>query len=589
MIQIFVYSFVIFIIAYIVCNHKNIDQTNIAFIAVGVVMLMFNLHRYKLYSLVRKEHFAEEKVLVGETITKTEKLVELMEEDISVFKDIATVYLTIFNNISYNYNGINNRWNNVIPPDPKVCSGDNSTFYLEMLPHFSKTKGLYLGTNKITGPLCNNLGINLQSTFTIFFSCIHGDMGTNNTSSEIEFFKLYGNTNNNNALAFYIERDSLELDDQSNQNAKLLLKWIDETNEIECKVRPQDNKITLRKDVLSLYFIVKQPDMITVYYTFEGNEDPITLGSISIDTTQTSSANFSNKEMMINRFKNYKGSLFQFGIFKNSLSTDEISSIKNHIVTEYRKNTNLEFQRVLELYREMQTKLEQITKCPFNDKAACNDCSTISNWTDINQIINAPSICKQSINSFCAKNKEHTMCRCWDPTYVGYQTDSCKLFRSIFSKNIDEFIKNIDQNSIETIKTTFNLVEKNDCPKTACSNVDMCIPGTKLNKYGKYDYEQLKVSMPTESDVKSFKVDKVYPELPGQDKFPTKIIRMNNDATYQLEKIKGEKDVEIIPNMYKRDVSVNFKDDIYGQSNVTSSARPSTSFYQVLSKVFLPS
>jgi hypothetical protein len=577
MLSTIVFTLALLAILYTVYNMKVLSNTDISMIGIAIVMLVYTYHMHTLRSPVPLEHFAEEPT-IGNLLT--------LEEDTSLVVSNATFYSTVFSKDSYPGDG--SQWFNLIKDTQKKCGGDNTAFKFDFPPAFSRPTGIYMGKNRAHGPFCNHLGINLQNSFTIFFTCRHADLGTSNFDTEIELLKLYANSGNNNGIAIYIQRNTLEVDAGSNQVGRLMMKWVDQA-ETQCLLRPTDSKFTFKNDLLSVFFIVKQMDKVSLMYAQDDGTDTVyEIGSISINPAETSSATFSNKELTLNRFQNWKGHMFQFGVYSNLLSKNEIINIKNHVCSEYRKNTNQDFIDLTDRYKKLEEQLKALKGCPFTDTTLCKSCETITDWTNMSQIISSPPACKESLNKYCMANKTHPMCLCWDQSKSAFNTDSCKMFRSIFSSK-NEIIQNIKQDDLNEIMSKHDLVYKKDCP-SGCSVNELkqaveCQAPPKENKYVEYDFDKMKVKMPSNTDITTFKVDKVYPEdtvkTGTNDPFQARIINVNQDSTYELRKL-GETGASSaareIVNLYKQDQNLNYNDIIVSGSNYTAQsiiAKPS--------------
>jgi hypothetical protein len=472
--ELLVFILVIFILIYMYNTHAHISTFDMIFILVGLLFLVYAASMKK-----SVEGFIE----IGDMkpIRK--------EEDISIMTSQnpdLLVYLTSLNKSSYPDNS--QEWLNVVDKtnEPECSKVNNKIFKFSHTPVFSRKNGLLLGTNRIYGPLSNTLGISLQSTFTIFFACKHGDFINN--EKEIELLKLYGNSNDNNGIALFIRQKSVKLQ-SGHQFGNLSMKYVDDPNIAVCKYKGS-SLVPFDNSTISFYFIIKDVDKIRILYINGSSLEIYVLGEINIKETN---ATFSNKEMVINRFENWKASLFQYGILGTSIGDNQVLAIKKHIYSEYLKATSTEFGELSKTYNEMLDMLKNFTKCPY-DETVCKSCASVGKWNDITEIASAPPECREAIDKFCKANPKHGMCRCWDVNFNAYGSDSCKMVRNMFNPQAKLF-DNMSVADLNYIKDKYNIVSKSDCPKPSQVKCLSEESNTKnSNTYMEYDYEKLKIN-----------------------------------------------------------------------------------------------
>lgn len=467
--------FIILVIMYMVANWKTLVYLDVIMLALGVSVLFLTIFRSKGHV----EFFAQ-----GGDPTQFQPI--SMEEDYDAIVPKYSVYLTMFNKSSYPESG--NEWINVAYKEPlEECKRvNNKKFVFENTPIFSKKGGIMMGSNRLFGPYSNNLNVSLQSTFTIYFTCKHGDF-VPNTRSEIELLKLYANSSDNNGLAFFIEGNSIAINNNV-QTGNLKFKFTDTEVSTTCLLNAADTSFTFDKINMSMYFIVKDVDKIRILYMVGGSS---TINQIALINIQETSSTFSNKELIINRFQNWKGSLYQFGIIPEAVSDNTVSNIYAHSYSEYQKVTNQNYLNLTNDYNTILDQLKNYTNCPY-DQTVCSTCNTVTKWNDMNQVIASPIECKDAINTFCKINTKHPLCKCWDTTYSGYQTDSCKLYRNIYSPQ-GRIYDNITQDDLMYIKEKYNLLKLEDCPKTTTVGGGCVNEKIIKNTYTEYDFEKLKI------------------------------------------------------------------------------------------------
>lgn len=475
--------FILFVVLYMYAARKTLIYSDVIMLMFGCFILATTLYHHvnqpgKLQMALERYEDAPPDVPSLLPITT--------EEDYKTFVKGFSIYLTIYNKKSYPQNG--KEWYNVAIKDtvdgPDCKTTNNKIFTLETNPVFSKERGVTLNSNRLYGPYCNNLGISLQSTFTIFLACRHGDFIEN--AKEIELIKLYANSDNNNGIVLFIKANSVSTTNNIH-SGQLMFRFADSDSIVPCVMKPTDTSFTFDKLTMSLFFIVKDVDKIRILYMVGGSTNINELASINISETN---ATFSNKELVINRFQNWKGSLFNFGVLPQASTDNRITDIYSHCYSEYLKATNTDFLSLLNDYNSVLNYLQRFTKCPY-DSSVCKKCNTVTKWTDINQVLNAPTECRKAIDEFCKVNTKHVMCKCWDVSYADYNSTTCKMYRNIFANQ--NLLDGLNPEDLEYLKNKYNLIDPNDCPKTVCPKTSCLNEALIKNTYTEYDFNKIRI------------------------------------------------------------------------------------------------
>lgn len=558
--DLFVYLFVILVGLYIVINFKNLTRYDAMILATSAIILLIIVYQYKKTNL--KEHFTTN----TNTSTDLETILnnyELMntEEDITGIQNRLIVYLTIYNKVSFDNMG--KTWYNIatIKKDG-TCEKDNNTlFNFELAPVFSRLTGLYLGNNRIIGPLSSSLGIQFHNTYTIMLACKHGNLLVHDQNDEIELLKLYANSSNNNGISLYIQRNSLQ-NNNNTQTGNLLFQYAN-VFPYDCKVDPSHNYINFDKDTLTFYFIVKDTDNIRVLMMTETSNVIYPILKFTVSNTDI---NFSNKEMGINRLLNWNGSMYSFAVYDRALSDENVSGLYAHCMSEYLKNIDPNFNQMIDQYNNTINMLKTLGKCPY-DKITCDSCGSVTKWNDPTQIVNAPLNCKKAISNFCQNNPTHSLCKCWDTASTLYNTDNCKLYRKMFSDDQTINYDDLTAEEIEYIKKKFGLIYPHECP----SLVDK--PKYIQNNYPKYDWDKLKVSLENENS----------PHNPNKNKnsFDPDEDKHDFSVTDYIQKDPNINKPVTLPAVLQENIK---------QTKINSTTLPSQdSFFTKFMKVILPS
>jgi hypothetical protein len=499
------------------------------------------------------ERFAEKTSNV-EDIDKYEAVV--FEENLKVLVPMCSVYITVFNTESYPESG--QEWYNVAYKKREDCSRlENKIFSFENIPIFSRKNGILLGTNRLYGPYSNMLNISLQSTFTIFLACKHGDFLENNTD-EIELLKLYANSDDNNGISLFVQSKSVKLVNNI-QTGNLLFKFVDSTQPTQCLLNKSDNNIVFDKTNLSFYFIVKEIDKIRILY-MAGNQP--TIKEIAILNIKETSATFSNKELIINRFSNWKGSIYSMGIINKDIPDSDVTAIQSHIYSEYLKATSDDYIELSNTYNEVIDYLKKFTKCPY-DQTVCDACKTVTKWNDINQLLTSPPECRDAINQFCKSNSKHALCKCWDSSYFAYNSDTCKMYRKMFDTKKNHW-DDLSQDDLNYVREKYKLIYESDCPKPVISNLNCVKDELTKNVYGEYDYQKMKVNPKNLDGLKSinYKVDSPYASEPIDESDKKSVTNYyGKRSDYDPHKTKNTVSDLAIDNPYYKDAQQNSDKD----------------------------
>lgn len=477
--------FIVMVIIYVLLRFKHLHYLDTMMVVASIIVLSLTLMFQ--HSNRRQLEFFEVAPASAPKELRDLRLEDLsplsVQEDPKPMLKATSVYLTVFNDTSFPGGG-KEIYNLAYKEKEGTCKQSNRTFYLDTIPTFDKPNGLVMNTNRLTGPFSNNLGIDIQSSFTLFFTCRHGMFQPN--TSEVEFLKLYANSNDNNGLAFFIPAQSVVVGPET-QTAQLRIKYADSAP-IPCTVGTSQT-ITFDRTNMTSYFIVKQVDKLIVYTIVGDALTPTQLVSTSIEET---TATFSNKEFVMNRFKNYRGGIYQFGIIPTAITTEEIQRIHTHCLNQYKRVTSAEFIKVSSDYNAMLEFLKSFTNCPFNSET-CKSCSTITNWTDTNQLVSSSADCRKAINTFCTNNPMHFRCKCWNTSSSDYNTTSCKMYRGIFDPDRTVY-DNLSQDDLNYIRQKYTLIRPEDCPKPVVPDVKSCVNENLIkNNYLEYDFNRIKI------------------------------------------------------------------------------------------------
>jgi len=573
-----IYIFIVLVSAYISIGFYKVPSFDVLIIAFALIVLIATMiHGHLMKKTDIQEHFTSTNMgtnsgdSAADNSTYSYKPISL-EEDISHIQNKLTVYITAYNKDSFNENG--NTWLNIAAQKSDgTCdtSTSNSLFTFELPPVYSRKSGFYLGNNRIIGPLSNAFKIQYHNTFTFIIACKNGNLLVNNKNDEIELFKFYANSPNNNGLSMYIQKDSLQ-DINNVQTGNLMFQYASR-DPFQCKLQANDNKINFEKDILTFYIVVKDTDHITISTMDEKSNQIKTLLRFNVENTDI---NFSNKEFVINRLRNWNGNIFTLGVYNAALTSEDIINYYTHTMGEYAKYSNSNFIDIIQQYNDTLDMLNKFMSCPYS-QSVCTSCSTVNKWNDMSQVLGASTQCRQSINEFCMANVNHPLCKCWNNQNAQYKTDTCNMFRGIFNNNKNSYFDTLTQDDIDYIMSKYGLIKPEDCPKAITT------PTFLKNKYSEYDYNKLKIYLDEDEKTRVGSVLKVYEQQNGSAK------PQDEDYTFDKLKIKYDQDMKTsasakdlkesdlqIINKYKNDPLLNYKLDKTRESTEYSRIKDQT-------------
>lgn len=307
-------------------------------------------------------------------------------------------------------------------------------------PYANRNMGIELLTNKAMGPPSHLLGIQGNGTFSMFMTLRFNGFSDNN-EQEYELFKLYGNTEGNNALSLTIDAQP-KSKDLASADVRILLHY---GSQAPIPIRYENSE----------YFRIEFAKTYLFVITKLNKKISLNLHDLSKDLTYDSThklienvelidpnAFFSNKELSINGKQNLNANLFAFGLY-NMYIMDE-ASLHHYIYKELFKSSET-FQREARQILSFQKEIDELKACPYEENV-CKECDDVTDWTDTNSIIKSSLKCRNAIDAFCTENTNHPKCSCWKASSM--QTPECKSFVNVFKglrmidpENIDDATK----------------------------------------------------------------------------------------------------------------------------------------------------
>ena len=436
--------FSLIVIAYVLTNNKNINRLDLALLIASIVALSWKSFTYShLYETSITETFADatNTASINNIITNLQKIEK--EENIDDISDKLVMYFTAFNKTSYTPK--TQIWRNLVDTTTST-KGElkcESSMKFDSIPTYARSTGFALGANRLVGPFSNTLNINFKNPYTIVMAFRQGNLANITTSTKIELLKLFANSPNNNGLSLYIDPSSLQTIDNT-QFCKLLFQYADK-DPVKCIINKTDERISIDPNTLCFLFIVKTIDSVKIIYMTEKND---TQNVLAVFPVANDGVTFSNKEIFINRFKNWNSNIYNLCIYNATLSEAGVSNLFTHIKALNTRHNDIAIPAVIDNYNATITSLKNLLKCPFSQDV-CDSCDGITQWNDITQLVNASLKCRQAISNYCKTNPTNSLCQCWDTKSTIYNSNGCKLLRNVFESDTTKCFSGKELTAIE--------------------------------------------------------------------------------------------------------------------------------------------
>ena len=385
-------------------------------------------------------------------------------EDLTTIAQGLTIYYSAFSYNSYPRNGKTwfnisnffNRQNRVSCPD--VTLDDTNAIFSESSANFSRENGFSFGSGTIIGPKAFQLGIAGNQSFSIFMTLninafdIHSDK-----QLMYELLRLPANTLNNNGLTIGFTPNIAEIGGMYGTNIMVSYG----TQRAFASNTASGNQLIMINPAYT-YLLVLVKDNLDISLYMYPNIDNVSTSSTNTMTLikgwkidPSEEVLFSNKECIVNKYRNIYGRIYNLGFYNRVLDDNMISSIFLHTQSELQKSNQV-LSNLANQIAQLQDQLDQAKACPF-DQPTCDACQNIADWTNTANIISSgDNDCHDAINTYCKANVRDPLCACWNPSNPLSQTPECKNFVSIFTKTLSE--------------DTISNVRKTHCANDASAN-----------------------------------------------------------------------------------------------------------------------
>lgn len=397
-----------------------------------------------------------------EKFVNTPQSISNTNEDISSITSGLTVYYSAFNKDSYDTTNGNKgdirKWYNVSPflseAERTSCllsRYNESHMMFDETPTYSRQDGFALGSNSITGPMSYTLGMQQRTQYTMFMFVKFTSITP--SSSDIDIVQLFGNTENLNAIRFYIRGNNV--DARANSAHVNMFFEFGSNTQFQCRQYLGSGIVEIQYGKPYLIIMVNNNSNIKVSMYDSEVSNKVEL------VNESGSANmfnimFSNKNMVINKNKNFNGNIFAFGIYNRILTDNDKINLQRHLYSQFEITDprTIERERVIESLR---SDIGKMQACPF-DESTCSSCRSVTDWTDISAVFASQNpACLTAIQKYCSENPSHAKCQCWNSNSAIYSSTSCTNFRKIFEGKACVDIDTLDRTDLSRIKSKYNL------------------------------------------------------------------------------------------------------------------------------------
>jgi hypothetical protein len=345
----------------------------------------------------------------------------LQENFASISKNLVQ-YFTVFDKDSYEDG--KKEWKNIVNIKGFNC---DTSMRLTKPTKFYVQTGLELGGNSLIGPLSNTMNIRFGNPYTICLAVSVKQLIK--SKNAIELFKMYANSSNNNGIRIYISPETVDMSNGANSGS-LYFQFADK-EPVLCRVSTNDNKMNFPQNTLLFFVIVRQPSKVQLLMLNEKTDKLNEIASVNVETTDVT---FSNKELVINRYGNWDGNIYNIAFFNNALDDIRVTTYYMYIKDLYTKYNNPAYLDALKKYTDSLKAYTMLKSCPF-PADVCKKCTSVDDWSNFSTIINAPTSCKQSIAKYCSNNPKHPFCECWNKSSPKYTSTTCTLLRALYMSN----------------------------------------------------------------------------------------------------------------------------------------------------------
>jgi hypothetical protein len=370
------------------------------------------------------------------------------------------------------YNGIGNTLYNISMN--KNCSPDNictpqgimatkNFTFEDQEASYTETKGLFLGNNRVSGPMSLNLGISGNGEFSLFVICRPDELSLGKQT--VNIFKIYGNTDNNNGMSLNIEG----VVSSPTQAGKLSLNFDAQTF--------VSGLIPMDPNVVYTYVILKKPASVRIVMYSSISATPVEVLNAKLNASDVL---FSNKTMCINCYSNWYAYLRSFGAYNVYLSDAAVKNIYSYMIAEETKLDDA-YKKYQATLASISASLAKLKNCPY-DATTCGKCTAVQDWTVIQDVINSDPTCIKAIDTYCSAHTGEEICKCWNPKSDVYNTLQCKNYRNIFKQQPTTMdtadIEKLDCKTFDAIKN--NSALKETCNPTTTNTVNPATTGALL-------------------------------------------------------------------------------------------------------------
>jgi hypothetical protein len=340
------------------------------------------------------------------------------------------LYATTLESASYPEDG-GRVWNNIAVGDEDVegrakCGSGrrNRLLHLSEAPlspaSFDRLDGFSMRRNVVTGPLCSDLGVQLDRAFSVAL-VFKAETSKRPARIDVDYppvtlLRMFANTSSNNGLRIELDPATGALRVAVGSNAPM------KSSSVMTMVHGKH---------YALIFVREANANVSILFAdlsearSEASYETLLRGRAPVEPSET----LSNREMVVNESANWRsGRLLEVRVYSRAVNYEDIAGIRSLVQTRLQERSPSHRH-----IRDLQDQINAARKCPYDAKT-CAACSGISDWMGVGAMdvaVTGSASCVAAIAEFCGRHPEHPRCSCWSPSNPEYHR-KCRAVRAAF-------------------------------------------------------------------------------------------------------------------------------------------------------------
>lgn len=401
-------------------------------------------------------------------------------------RDGLTLLYSAFDPASYPRSGAT--WLNVAKPTQAQLAQcaraeDDLNMSLSSQPYdFDPHAGLALHNNTLTGPKSYRLGIDARASFTAFIQlrpdAMTGALLTD-TVKHIELLKTYANTYSNNGFHLYV----VPLQAAVVAGSAMFTVQVGARYGHEFELAPSGPTLLDPSRVYTLT-LTKAGSTLSLHLASDADSVPALLAQGTYQQRASEDVLLSNREMVINRYRNARGALFAVGFYSRALGDAERMALHAYLLQQ-REMASPAYQGRKRVFEELHAELDAKRACPLGVET-CDACASVDDWSSVFHVVHTmDERCRLALGGYCRDkaNADTEFCPCFNEAGPEYGTVRCQQWRAFLTEERGgKRMRDIDDLHPDDARFVCNK-HKDACP--ACAACPSCPVAEKASS--KYD------------------------------------------------------------------------------------------------------